>query len=104
MLLPGQEDIVLTKEVLVFSVAKEAPFDNFYLAWAMGLDVVLNQWDRVVFMQTNREDLGDRYREILLPYPFARKDADRVSSYVRDYYQQLAALREKYERRRRQER
>ena len=70
----------------------------------MGLDVVLNQWGRVVFMQTNREDLGDRYREILLPYPFARKGADRVSSYVKEYYQQLAALREKYERRCRQER
>ena len=67
MLLPGQERAVFTKETLIMNATAEALFDNFYLGWALDLDVVRKQWGRVVFMQTNREDLGNRYREILIP-------------------------------------
>ena len=58
MILPGQERMVLTKEILLFSVSSNAPIDPFYLFWAMRLRDVQNQWQRVIFMQTNREDLG----------------------------------------------
>ena len=104
VLLPGQEDVVLTKEVLVLSSRDDAPFDNFYLAWAMGLEVVLAQWSRVVFMQTNREDLGVRYKEILLPFPPSRKEADEVSAYVKKYYESLARLRAEFVAQRERER
>ena len=63
---------VFTKETLIMNATAEALFDNFYLGWALDLDVVRKQWGRVVFMQTNREDLGNRYREILIPIPDTR--------------------------------
>lgn len=96
MLMPDQTDIVLTKEMLVFRVTERAPFDSFYLMWALDLQVVLNEWKRVVFMQTNREDLGKRYREIIIPYPNSMDDAKRVSKHYRDYYHGLAAMKSEF--------
>jgi len=37
-------------------------------------------------MQTNREDVGDRYREILLPIPLDKKEARNVSKEFRAFY------------------
>lgn len=94
MLLPGQEDIVLTKEVLVFRAGPSAPFDNFYLAWALMLPWVQRQWSRVVFMQTNREDLGNRWREVEIPLPPSKERARDLSQAVEKYYRGLAELQE----------
>lgn len=54
------------------------------------------QWGRVVFMQTNREDLGDRWREISIPVPSDRARADSLSDGTRAYYEGLARLRDDY--------
>lgn len=96
MLMPGQERIVLTREVIVLSVAPSAPFDAFYLLWALSLRVVRDQWRRVIFMQTNRDDVGHRYREIMIPIPADKKEAHAVSKDFRDYFSGLARLREKF--------
>ena len=93
MVLPGQENAVFTKEVLILRASERAPFDNFYLAWTLMLPKVQAQWDRVVFMQTNREDLGDRWREVEIPVPGSREDAKRYSKTVREYYEGLSRLR-----------
>jgi type I restriction enzyme M protein len=69
ILLPGEEQVVVTKEVFVFRVMKDDMWDPFYLLWALSLRVVREQWRRIALMQTNREDCGDRYREIILPNP-----------------------------------
>lgn len=95
ILLPGQERVVATKEVIVIRAKEGAPFDQFYLMWALSLKIVRNQWKRVVFMQTNREDVGDRFHEIALPIPPSRDRADKVSCEFRDYYQSLASARSK---------
>ena len=92
MVLPGQENIVLTKEVLVFRATEEASFDNYYLAWALMLPAVQKQWGRVIFMQTNREDLGSRWREIEIPVPPTRERAAELSKAVKDYYCGIAGL------------
>lgn len=94
VIMPGQERMVLTKEVLVLRASERAEFDNFYLLWAMTLKAVRRQWDRIVFMQTNREDVGKRYREILIPVPPSREVADAVSKPFRDYYVGTQRLRE----------
>ncbi|MBT2461933.1 hypothetical protein J7E92_09820 [Streptomyces sp. ISL-63] len=94
VIMPGQERVVLTKEVLVLRASEEAPFDNFYLLWAMTLKAVRRQWDRIVFMQTNREDVGQRYREIRIPVPPSREVADSVSKAFRDYYIGTQQLRD----------
>ena len=98
ILLPGQEDAVFTKEVLIINVADSTKFDNFYLGWALDLKCVRAQWSRVVFMQTNREDLGNRYREILIPIPDSLQNGFSVSNYYRQFYQETARLRSEFNR------
>lgn len=90
MLLPGQEKVVLTKEVLVFSPGKKCRFDAFYLMWALSNPNVLAQWKRIVFMQTNREDLGNRWREIQIPVPKENADWVGASEPYRRYYRNVA--------------
>ena len=98
MILPGQERMVLTKEILLFSVSPNAPIDPFYLFWAMRLRDVQSQWQRVIFMQTNREDLGDRYRLIEIPYTDDKIAAQEVSKCYRDYFVGLDELQKKFDR------
>jgi type I restriction enzyme M protein len=97
-LMPGQERIVLTREVIVLRVSKKAPFDAFYLLWALSLRVVRDQWRRVIFMQTNRDDVGHRYREILVPLPPDRATSLSVSKDFRDYFKGLARIQSKFAR------
>jgi hypothetical protein len=93
MILPGQEQVVTTKEVIVLRPGKIASFDPFYLMWALTLTVVRDQWRRVIFMQTNREDVGERYFAIRIPVPRDAKHAAKVSAPFREYYQNLAKAR-----------
>lgn len=95
VLMPGQERVLLTKEIIILRPGRHANFDAFYLLWAMTLTIVREQWKRVVFMQTNREDVGDRYLEISIPVPPSRKVADMVSQPFRDYYNAVAESRGK---------
>lgn len=94
VLMPGQEPVLMTKEVIVLRPGPKATFDPFYLLWAFTLKIVRDQWKRVVFMQTNREDVGKRYFEIKVPIPPDAETARRVSQPFRDYYLAMAAARE----------
>lgn len=96
VLMPGQEQVVLTREVIVLRVTPEAPFDAFFLLWALSLRIVRDQWKRIIFMQTNREDVGHRYREILIPVPPDRGDATQVSEEFREYFTGLSRLRTEF--------
>ena len=89
VLMPGQEQVVLTKEVIVLRAADGAQFDQFFLLWALTLKQVREQWRRVVLMQTNREDVGNRAGEIEIPIPPSRKHADEVSRPFRTYFESL---------------
>lgn len=93
ILMPGQERVVMTKEMIVLRPGESALFDAFYLLWAMTLKVVKDQWKRVVFMQTNREDVGKRFLEIELPIPPSREIADAISKPFRDYYLSISNAR-----------
>lgn len=93
ILMPGQERVLLTKEIIVMRPGPKAAFDPFYLLWAMTLKVVRDQWKRVVFMQTNREDVGKRYLEISIPVPPSRDKANEVSEPFRTYFQTIADAR-----------
>lgn len=92
VLMPGQEKIVLTREVMVLRSQTET-FDQFYLMWAMNLVAVHDQWNRVVLMQTNREDVGQRAFEIVVPIPKSKELATELSSPFRNYYQSLETAR-----------
>ena len=93
ILLPGQERVLLTKEIIVLRPGAAANFDAFYLLWAMTLKVVRDQWKRIVFMQTNREDVGKRYLELKIPVPETKEIGLSVSEPFRTYYTALAESR-----------
>lgn len=93
ILMPGQEQVLTTKEVIVLRPGPNANFDTFYLLWAMTLKIVRDQWKRVVFMQTNREDVGKRYLEISIPVPPTRMRADEVSKPFKTYYEATSLAR-----------
>lgn len=93
VLLPGQERVLLTKEIIVLRPGPKANFDAFYLLWAMTLKVVRDQWRRIVFMQTNREDVGKRYLELKVPVPKTEDAGRKVSEPFRAYYLSLARAR-----------
>lgn len=97
-ILPGGEDVVLTKEVFVIRVLKgqDKGWDPFYLLWALCLKAVRNQWQRVALMQTNREDVSRRYREIMVPVPPSKGEALELSKAFRDYFTTLAAARTQF--------
>lgn len=94
VVMPGQEQVVMTKEVIVLRPGPKADFDTFYLLWAMTLKIVRDQWKRVIFMQTNREDVGKRYYEIRVPVAPTAERAKEVSAAFRSYYTALATARE----------
>ncbi|MCM1140622.1 MAG: N-6 DNA methylase [Muribaculum sp.] len=91
ILLPGEETIVLTKEVFIIRVnPNDLGITPFYLLWALSLIQTRKQWSRVTLMQTNREDVGQRYKEILIPLPKSEDWANQVSAPFADYFQGIA--------------
>ena len=58
----------------------------------MSLPVVRKQWERIIFMQTNREDVGDRFLEIQIPLPKSRDIADSISKPYKTYYDSIINL------------
>lgn len=97
ILVPGEEQIVLTKEVFVIWVNKNSiGYSPFYLLWALSLQEVRKQWQRVTLMQTNREDVGSRYKEVRIPKPITTERADSVSKAFRDYFVGLANEKKKF--------
>lgn len=95
VLMPGQEQVLLTKEIIVMRPGVEANFDSFYLLWAMTLKIVRDQWRRIIFMQTNREDVGKRYLEISVPIPLSKELGETSSAEFRNYFTTVAKVREK---------
>ena len=96
ILFPGEERIVITKEVFVLRVVNPKLFDHFYLLWALSLKAVRDQWRRIALMQTNREDCGLRYREIILPKPKSKASANSVSKEFRTYFTTIAEAKGKF--------
>lgn len=96
ILMPGQERLVLTKEIMRLRPGRNAEFDAFYLMWAFTLQVVRDQWDPIILMQTNREDVGSRYKDIEIPVPPSSKRAAEVSEPFRSYYEGIAELRKEF--------
>lgn len=93
VLMPGQEQVLLTKEIIILRAGPAANFDQFYLLWAMTLSIVRDQWNRVVFMQTNREDVGKRYHEIEIPIAPSGERAAEISEPFRRYFLGIAEQR-----------
>lgn len=96
IVVPGEEQVVLTKEMFVFRVIDTSLWNPFYLFWALCLSAVRHQWRRIALMQTNREDCGSRYREIVVPAPKSKAWAGIRSEAFRNYFQTVAKAREEF--------
>lgn len=97
ILLPGEESIVLTKEVFIIRVnPNNIGITPFYLLWALSLTQTRKQWSRVTLMQTNREDVGQRYKEILIPLPKSIEWAGKVSAPFADYFKGIAEAKKTF--------
>ncbi|HPM63333.1 MAG TPA: N-6 DNA methylase [Bacillota bacterium] len=97
IVVPGEEQVVLTKEVYVLRVLPNTEcYDPFYMLWALSLKEVRTQWQRITFMQTNREDVGNRYREIRIPVPKNQQWALDVSRPFRNYFTSLADSKKEF--------
>ncbi len=97
ILLPGEENVVLTKEMFVISVCNnDLGIDPFYLLWAFSLKAVRNQWRRITLMQTNREDVGDRFKEVEIPLPPSIQWAQEISHPFRNYFLTISEARQNF--------
>lgn len=97
LVLPWQDRVVLTREVLVLRVLDNARgIDPFLLLALMSLKVVQRQYENLALMQTNREDLGDRWREVMLPLPKTAEDRKKISDPVRKYFEGIIQARKSY--------
>lgn len=98
LVLPWQTGVVLTREVLVLRVCDESNgVTPFLLLALMSLKVVQEQYQNLILMQTNREHLGDCWKEVQIPLPTSAEDRKSVEKPVRDYFDALIKARESYE-------
>lgn len=96
IVLPGEEQVVLTKEVFVLRIVDQLIWSPFYLFWCLCLRAIREQWRRIALMQTNREDCGNRHREILLPRPPSKQWAEEHSRAFRTHFEALSTAREAF--------
>ena len=68
LILPWQTHVVFTKEILLLRACENNDGINPFLLLALfSLKVVQEQYSNLALMQTNREHLGDHWREVLFP-------------------------------------
>jgi len=97
--MPWQTEVVLTREIAVWRVSRDAKLlTPALLLGLMSMRVVHDQFKHLVLMQMNREDLGRRYRELLIPIP--RTEGARIawSAPIKSYLDAQAAARASYDR------
>lgn len=70
--------------------------DPWLLLQLMSLKVVHDQFKFLVLMQMNREDLGARYREAVLPIPRDPANRQQWATPVREYFEVQVRARESY--------
>jgi type I restriction enzyme M protein len=98
VVMPWQTDMILTREIFIWRMKEKGKIANRWLFLALAsLKVVHDQFNFIVLMQMNREDLGDRYKELLIPVPKTEEARERWTEPVRRYFKATAAARASYE-------
>ncbi len=98
VLMPWQTHVILTREIAIWRIPREAKRVDPWLLLAMNsLRCVHDQFRYLVLMQMNREDLGSRYKELLLPIPTKKTQREKWSRPIREYFEATARARSSYE-------
>lgn len=98
VVMPWQADVILTREINVWRAREGATVDWALLLAMCSLRVVFDQFQHLVLMQMNREDLSDRYKELILPVP---RDDERRTEWadpIREFFEAQVKARASYER------
>ena len=99
LIMPWQTNVLLTREVLVLrALPNDETIDAFLLLALLSLRVVQNQWPTLALMQTNREHLGSRWTEIVVPVPKTDEQRRQIADPVREYFEAHVRARESYQR------
>jgi len=98
VIMPWQVNAVLTKEITIFRVVDPTRLSPWLLLVMMSLRVVNDQFRYLVQMQTNREDLGQRIRELRVPIPDKISVREGWEDQVRSYLEATAAAHSEYNR------
>ena len=98
VIMPWQVNAVLTKEIAIIRVTDQNRLSPWLLLVTMSLRVVNDQFRYLVQMQTNREDFGQRIRELRVPIPNRRGVREKLESHVRGYLEATAAAHSEYDR------
>jgi len=99
IVMPWQTHVILTREIAIWRVQPQAKrIDPFLMLAMLSLNVVHAQFNYLVLMQTNREDLGQRYKEVLLPIPRTGAQRERWSGPVNNYFSALVEARRSYDK------
>ena len=72
--------------------------DPFLLLALLSLKVVQEQYINLALMQTNREHLGDHWREVVLPLPSSVAGRKSVALPIQKYFEGLIQARESYDK------
>lgn len=98
MVMPWQTHVVFTKEILLLRVATNGEgIDPFLLLALFSLKVVQEQYLNLALMQTNRDHLGDHWREVVVPIPATADAREAVAAPIRRYFEGLILARESYD-------
>lgn len=97
VVMPWQTEVILTREIHIWRVREKGEFVSRWLFLALAsLKVVHDQFKYLVLMQMNREDLGTRYKELLLPIPRTVEQREEWATPVKSYFQAQTSARESY--------
>ncbi len=98
VIMPWQTNVILTREIAIWRVREGAKrIDPWLLLAVISVKAVHDQFRFLVLMQMNREDLGDRFRELLLPIPRTPATRERWARPIREYFQALTLARKSYD-------
>lgn len=99
VVMPWQTHIVLTKEVLIIraTAGNEYGLSPFLLLALLSLRIVQEQYKTLTLMQTNREHLGDHWREVEIPLPVSEADKGKIGEAVKSYFEGIVRARESLE-------
>jgi type I restriction enzyme M protein len=98
VVLPWQIQAILTREIAIWRVPPGAKYlDPWLLLALMSLKVVHDQFKFLVLMQMNREDLGDRFKEVRIPLPRDSRLRDAWAKPIQNYFEAITLARTNYE-------
>lgn len=98
LVLPWQTNVLLTREMLGLRVLpNDWGITPFLMLALLSLRVVQDQFKTLALMQTNREHLGDNWREVIIPLPDNEVDRLKIEKPVRAYFDSIVIARESWD-------